>query len=110
MMRAKAVRPAQLALAHAEQRLVARLAQLETKIAAGDESAWCEYAQLAAALAVVAPLTIPGAERALSTHELATAFGLTPRTARRHGLKGLLPVAPIRTGPGTRAKLRWSAR
>ena len=103
------MRPAQLALARAEQRLVERLEQLEAMLAAGEERVWLEYGQLAAALAAIAPLTSPGASRVMTTEELATAFHLTPKTARRKGLKGELPVAPIRLG-GARAKIRWAAR
>jgi len=46
----------------------------------------------------------------MTTAELGAAFSLAPRTARRKALKGELPVAPIRLGPGGRAKLRWAAR
>jgi hypothetical protein len=105
------LRPAALALVRAEAHLVDRLDQLAKHIAGGDETAWLEYGQLAAALAAIAPLTIPGADgRAMSTRKLALAFNLTPKVARRKGLKGELPVAPIRLGTGDRAKLRWSAR
>jgi len=55
------MRPAQLALAGAEQRLVDRLEYLVKQIAAGDETLWPEYAQLAASLATIVPLTSPGA-------------------------------------------------
>jgi hypothetical protein len=114
------MRPAQLALARAEARLIERLEQLEAKmvqtqpsspstLAAGEERTWIEYGQLAAALAAIAPLTMPGAARAMTTEELATAFHLTPKTARRKGLKGELPVVPIRLG-GDRGKIRWAAR
>jgi len=101
--------PARLALARAEQLVVERLEQLVKRIAAGDETPWPEYGQLAAALATIAPLTAPGADRAMTTEELAAAFHLTEKTARRKGLKGELPVAPIRLG-GPRAKIRWAAR
>jgi hypothetical protein len=106
------MRPAQLVLARAEQRLAERLEQLEAKLASASEAsaAWIEYAQLAAALAAIAPLTVPGAGRAMSTEEIASAFNLSPMTARRKGLKGELPVGAIRLGPGPRAKLRWAAR
>ena len=104
--------PAPLALLRAQDRLVARLAELDTKIDDGtaSEATWSAYCETTAAIAKLIPLTAPGAARVMSTQELATAFGLTPRTARRKGLKGELPVSPIRLGPGGRAKLRWGAR
>ena len=103
---------AHLALERAQLRLVERLDLLETRLAAGgEESVWLEYGQLAAALAAIAPLTTPGAGgRAMTTKELAAAFHLTERVARRKGLRGELPVGPIRLGTGDRAKLRWAAR
>jgi len=104
------VNPAQLAIARAEARLVERLEHLEVKLNAG-ENVWTAYAEAAAALAAVAPLTAPGADgRAISTKELAATFGLTEKVARRKGLKGELPLVPVRLGPGGRAKLRWAAR
>ncbi len=104
------MRPAQLALARAEARLIERLELLEAQLAAGDASAWLAYAQAAASLAAIAPLTVPGVDRAMTTKELATAFNLSPRVARRKGLRGELPARPIRLGTGERAKLRWAAR
>jgi hypothetical protein len=104
--------PAPLVLLRAQARLVTRITELETKIDGGDasDSTWAAYCEATVAFAALAPLTAPGAAHAMSTAELATAFGLTPRSARRKGLRGELPVAPIRLGPGGRAKLRWSAR
>jgi hypothetical protein len=100
-----------LTLERAQLRLVERLEQLEARLAGGDEGVWLEYGQLAAALAAIAPLTAPGAGgRAMTTKELAAAFHLTERVARRKGLKGELPVGAIRLGTGDRAKLRWAAR
>lgn len=104
------LRPAALALVRAEAHLVDRVEQLAKRIDDGDEAVFVEYSQLAAALATIIPLTSPGAGRAMTTEELATAFNLTPKTARRKGLKGELPVNAIRLGSGDRAKLRWSAR
>jgi hypothetical protein len=105
------VSPARIALLRAEQRLVGRLAELEAQLDAGDATAWPAYCETAAALAALAPLTSPGADgRTLTTRELAAAFSLTPKVARRKGLKGELPLVPIRLGPGGRAKLRWAAR
>jgi hypothetical protein len=103
--------PARLALVTAEAGLVIRLQKLDATLAAGDETAWPDYCQAAVALAALAPLTTPGADGlAMTTRELAAAFNLTPKVARRKGLKGELPLVPIRLGPGGRAKLRWAAR
>jgi len=105
------VRPAQLALARAEALLVERLEQLAGALAVGEGAAWSAYCEAASALAAIAPATAPGADgRALKTSELAAAFGLTPKVARRKGLRGELPVRPIRLGSGDRSKLRWAAR
>jgi len=104
------VNPTSLTLARAQRRLVERLDRLEQRLDAGDDAAWAEYCEAAAALAVIAPLTVPGADRVMTTQELADTFSLSPRTARRKGLKGELPAKPIRLGPGDRAKLRWAAR
>lgn len=97
-------------LARAQRLLEQRLGELEARLGAGDERVWLEYGQLATALAAIAPLTTPGADRAITTRELADAFNLSPRAARRKGLKGELPVGAIRLGTGARAKLRWAAR
>lgn len=97
-----------LALTRAEARLLERLAQLDSRLDSG-EDVWTAYTQAVAALATIAPLTAPGADRVMTTDELATAFQLTAKTARRKGLKGELPVTPIRLG-GARAKIRWAAR
>jgi hypothetical protein len=103
------LRPTDLALARAQANLIDRLEQLEKKRSDGEDTAvGIEYAALSIALALIGPLTNPGATRVMTTEELAIAFHLKPRTARRKGLKGELPVAPIRLG-GPRAKIRWAA-
>ncbi|MDO8474583.1 MAG: helix-turn-helix domain-containing protein [Candidatus Rokubacteria bacterium] len=102
------MRPAQLALARAEQHLIERLGQLEAKVNAGDERAWLEYGQLAAALAAVMPSTAPGANgEMLTTAEMAKRLQLSTRTVLRKVKAGeLKPERFGKRGPGA---LRWSA-
>ncbi len=100
--------PARLALVAAEARLVARLQQLDAKLAAGDESAWSDYCQTAAALATVAPQTVPGADGAmLTTAEMAERLGITPKTLLRRAKRGA--ATPVRLGQRGRAAVRWPA-
>lgn len=106
------MRPAtDLVLEEAEVRLVARLKQL---VLGPDPTAvenWIEYAAVASALAAITPVIAPGATgRVMTTRELASAFGLSSKTARRKGLAGELPVSAVRLGERGRAALRWSAR
>jgi hypothetical protein len=102
------LRPAQLALARGEARLLARLADLEAQLE-GDEARWLEYAQILAALAAIAPTTAPGGlGELITTRQLAERVGLTPKTVlRRMKQQGVEPIRFGRRGPGA---LRWSAR
>jgi AraC-like DNA-binding protein len=104
------VRPSQLALARAEQRLVERLEHLEKQLGAGDESvSWIEYGQLAAALAAIVPAMMPGGlGELISTKQLAERVGLSPKTVlRRMKQQGVEPIRFAKRGPGA---LRWRAR
>lgn len=101
--------PARLALVEAEARLVERLRQLGVKLAAGDESVWCSYCEAAAALAAIAPATIPGASGELiSTRAMAERMGVAPKTLLRRAKAG--QADPIRLGKRGRAAYRWAAR
>lgn len=103
------MRSAQLALARAERRLVERLEQLETKLTAGDETVWTEYAHLAAALAALAPATAPGAGgELLTTRQLAERLQVHPKTVLRRAKAG--QIEPVRMGQRGRGALRWPAR
>jgi hypothetical protein len=103
------MRPVQLAITRAEARLVERLDQLEAKLAAGDESAWCSYCEAAAALAAIAPTTVPGASgELLTTKQMAQRLGIAPKTLLRRAKAG--QAEPIRFGERGRAALRWAAR
>ncbi len=103
-----ALRPAQLALARGEARLLARLAELEGQLE-GADAPWLEYAQLLATLAAVAPATAPGSlGELITTRQLAERVGLTPKTVlRRMKQQGVEPIRFAKRGPGA---LRWSAR
>ncbi len=99
----------QLALARAERRLVGRLEELERRLDAGDD-AWREYSEAAAALAAVAPLTVPGANGALlTTAEMAGRLGITSKTLLRKRARGEIQAAAV-LGQRGRAALRWAAR
>ena len=101
--------PARLALVEAEARVVERLRQLGVKLAGGDESGWIEYAQLAAALAAIAPQTLPGAAgEMLTTKAMAARLGIAPKTLLRRAKRG--EAHPIRFGVRGRAAVRWPAQ
>jgi AraC-like DNA-binding protein len=105
-----ALRPAQLTLARGEARLIERLAQLNTELdVTGDRQTWLEYAQLLAALAAIAPATMPGSlGELITTQQLAERVGLSPKTVlRRMKQQGVEPVRFAKRGPGA---LRWAAR
>jgi excisionase family DNA binding protein len=103
------VSPIQAALLRAQGRLVARIATLEERLAAGDDAAWPEYGQLAASLASLVAITAPGAAgELLTTAELAARLQVSPRTLRRRAKAGQLE--PVRLGKRGRAALRWPAR
>lgn len=104
------LRPAQLALARGEARLLERLAELDAQLkGAGEADTWLEYAQLLAALAAIAPATAPGGlDGLITTRQLAERVGLAPKTVlRRMKQQGVEPVRFAKRGPGA---LRWSAR
>ena len=100
--------PARLALVTAEARLVARLQSLDAKLTAGNETAWPDYCQTAAALAAITPLTLPGASgQLLTTAQLAARMQVSPKTIRRRAKAGELE--PVRMGKRGRGALRWPA-
>jgi excisionase family DNA binding protein len=100
------VTPAQLALRHAQARIIEQLEQLEPRLAECDLAAWVQYAQLAAALAAIVRETAPGAGgRLLSTAELADALGVSPKTILRKRRSGELTA--IELGRRGRSALRW---
>lgn len=100
------VTPAHGALVRATNLLTNRLAQLEERIAGGDEDAWPHYCAVAGALSQLAASTAPGANgRLLSTSELAESMNVSTRQVRR--LKSAGKIAPAaRLGSRT---LRWRA-
>jgi excisionase family DNA binding protein len=64
------------------------------------------YCQALAALAAIAPLTVPGADgRLLTTKELASAMAVSPRTVLRKRKRGELQA--VQLGQRGRAALRW---
>lgn len=99
--------PAQLALLRGQAQLVDRLAQLEARLAAG-EDVWTLYAEALRTLAAVAPLTTPEARGALlTTRELAERLRISTRTVRRR--MQAQQLEPVRLGKRGRAALRWPA-
>jgi hypothetical protein len=104
------VNPAQLALLRAQQRLIDRLELLGQKLEAGDDGAWPAYCESAAALAAIAPLTVPGASgELLDTKTMAARLGISSKTLLRRKGKG--EIAPAVTlGARGKAAFRWAAR
>lgn len=99
--------PLTLALQRAQGQLLARLAELEARLAAGDEAAWAPYLATATALATIGPALAPGAGgQLLTTQELAERLQLSPRTVRRRAKAGQLE--PVRLGKRGRGALRWN--
>lgn len=107
------MRPAELALVRVERRLVARLEELEARLDGEDPEVWKEYAALAAALAAVAPMTVPGAGgELLTTAQMAQRLQVAPKTLLRRAKRGKLqqPIRLGRLGERGRETLRWAAR
>jgi len=101
--------PAHLALLRAEAHLVERLEQLGPKLITGEPNVWIEYAQTAAALAAIAPVTAPGANgELLTTAQMAARLAVAPKTLLRRAKRG--EITPVRSGQRGRAALRWAAR
>jgi len=97
------VTPRALALQRAESRLAARLEQLEP-VLTDDAGAWQEYRETAVALATLATSAAQRGDL-LSTSELASRLGVSPRTVRRRKKSGdLTPALQL----GKRV-LRWRA-
>lgn len=97
-----------LALTRIERRLVERVAQLEARLDAGDESAWSAYCDTAATLATIAPLVAPGAGgKLMTTGEMAHLMNISPKTLLRRRARG--EVQAIQLGRRGRAALRWPA-
>jgi len=95
------VTPRALALQRAESRLAARLEQLEP-VLTDDAGAWQEYRETAVALATLATSAAQRGDL-LSTSELASRLGVSPRTVRRRKKSGdLTPALQL----GKRV-LRW---
>jgi Transcriptional regulator, AbiEi antitoxin len=94
-------------LERAAVKISARLAELEVRLS--DEPAlWPEFAQLAAALAVIMPALRPEARGGLlTTSELAAKLGVSSRTLLRRRKAGALTPA-VELGKRGRAALRWN--
>jgi hypothetical protein len=99
-----------LVLEHAQHRLAARLAQVEARIAAGDEGAWPEYRELAVAIATVATQVVPGVRgELLTTKQLAERLQVAPKTILRRAKRGEL-AGVVRFGARGRGALRFDSR
>jgi hypothetical protein len=99
----------QLALRRVEQRLVARLEELDGRLEAGVPAAWAEYCEIARTLAAIAPATVPGAGgEMLTTRQMAAQLAVHPRTLLRKKREGMVTPA-IQLGRRGRGALRWRA-
>lgn len=100
--------PVHAALLRAQLRLVDRLAGLDARLTAGDESLWSAFCEAAVALAAVAPQTAPGAGgRMMTTAEMAATLNVSPKTLLRRAKKG--QAQPLRLAARGPAALRWRA-
>jgi hypothetical protein len=94
-------------LDRAARTLERRLAQLEERLTRGDDTAWPEYATAAASLATVSAQLSPEATgRLLTTGELATRIGVSPKTILRRKARGQLKPALV-LGKRGRGAIRW---
>lgn len=88
------VREPRAVLERAMARLQTRVAALEERLEAGDESAWGPYCEAVEALAVVADRNAPGSHgELLTTAEMAAKLGLSPKTVLRRKASGELRPA-----------------
>jgi len=84
------VTPRLLALLKAESRFIEKIEKLEPHL--DDPESWRDYLQTVAALAQIEPRLRPETlVEGLTQGELATRFGVTPRTLQRRAKRGELP-------------------
>ena len=94
-------------LRRASALLEGRLAELEDRLAAGDESAWPAYCEAIRTLAVLVEQTAPGARgEFLTTKQLAERIGIAPKTLLRRRARGQVQP-PLVLGKRGRAAIRW---
>jgi len=104
------------AIERAHRLLDERLAVLEARLRAGDETAWGEYVQVVLALTAALAHAAPGAGgKLVSTKELGELMGLSPKTLRRRRAKGQIKGAiQPESGGAAQGKhgsgLRWDVR
>ena len=78
-----------VALVRASRLVEARLASLEDRLAAGDETAWPDYLVTIEAAAKLDAQLVPGSHGELvSTREMAARIGIAPKTLLRRKAKG----------------------
>ncbi len=95
-------------LAHAADRLVRRLQELEARLEGGDES-WPDYLATLQVLALVAgQVTQERRGALLTTKELAARWGVAPKTLLRWKRRGVVKPA-LETGQRGRGAVRWRA-
>ena len=86
-----------LRLQRAAQRLVDRLAQLETRLHDDEAAAWSEYRATAEALAVILPNIAPGRSgELLTTKQMAARLQVEAKTLLRRKARGDLRPAVVR--------------
>jgi hypothetical protein len=82
------------ALERSARLLTERLAQLEHRLQAGDESAWTAYTETVKALALVVPNLAPERRgELLTTGEMARRLGVTPKTLLKRKARGQIRPA-----------------
>jgi hypothetical protein len=95
------------ALHRARPLLEVRLAALEAKVRAGDESAWPSYLETLQTAALLHAQASPGSGGALiTTAELATRLGVAAKTILRRRARGELKA--VVAGKRGRGALRWN--
>jgi hypothetical protein len=95
------------ALERAPRLLDERLGVLEARLHGGDETAWSEYLQVVVALTAVLAHAAPGAGgRLVTTKELGTLLGLSPKAILKRRKAGAIGGA-VQLGQRGRGALRW---
>jgi excisionase family DNA binding protein len=98
------MKPADLALADAQRRLLARVKALAERLDDHDDAAaaWAAYATAVTALRALVP---PERQAFLSTAEMAKSLNLAPKTIRKLGRDGKLDG--VRFGKRGTGAIRW---
>ena len=96
-----------------EPLLVGRLRSVVQRLQAGDEAAWSDFLETVKALSALLPILQPGANGGLlSTREMASQLGVTPKSLLRLKSKGRIRPALETAGHDGKGRrlIRWSGR